>query len=72
MRRNVYAKLNQGMASFLRVAMTLRRKELCVEQISMSQEESGMWLTINEDQTSLEEVVNHMRKLYDVTDLQVQ
>ena len=52
--------------------MTLRRKELCVEQISMNQEESGMWLTINEDQTSLEEVVNHMRKLYDVTDLQVQ
>ena len=61
MKRNVYAKLNQGMDSFLRVAMTLRRKELCVEQISMSQEESGMWLTIN-----------HMRKLYDVTDLQVQ
>ena len=57
MKRNVYAKLNQGMDSFLRVAMTLRRKELCVEQISMSQEESGMWL---------------MRKLYDVTDLQVQ
>ena len=51
MKRNVYAKLNQGMDSFLRVAMTLRRKELCVEQISMSQEESGMWLTINEDQT---------------------
>ena len=31
-----------------------------------------MYLTINEDETSLEEVVNHMRKLYDVTDLQVQ
>ena len=29
-------------------------------------------LTINEDETSLEEVVNHMRKLYDVTDLHVQ
>ena len=27
MRRNLYAKLNQGMDSFLRVAMTLRRKE---------------------------------------------
>ena len=39
MKRNVYAKLNQGMDSFLRVSMTLRRKELCVEQISMSQEE---------------------------------
>ena len=72
MKRNVYAKLNQGMDSFLSVAMTLRRKELSVEAISMNRENSGMYLTINEDETSLEEVVNHMRKLYDVTDLQVQ
>ena len=72
MKRNVYAKLNQGMDSFLRVAMTLRRKELSVEEISMNSENSGMYLTINEETTSLEEVVNHMRKLYDVTDLQVQ
>ena len=72
MRRNVYAKLNQGMDSFLRVAMTLRRKELSIEAISMNREQSGMYLTINEDETSLEEVVNHMRKLYDVTDLHVQ
>ena len=72
MRRNVYAKLNQGMDSFLRVAMTLRRKELSIEEISMNREQSGMYLTINEDETSLEEVVNHMIKLYDVTDLHVQ
>lgn len=72
MKRNVYAKLNQGMDSFLRVAMTLRRKELFVEAISMNKENSGMCLTINEDETSLEEVMNHMRKLYDVTDLYVQ
>ena len=72
MKRNVYAKLNQGMDSFLRVAMTLRRKELFVEAISMNKENSGMCLTINEDETSLEEVMNHMRKLYDVTDLHVQ
>ena len=72
MRRNVYAKLNQGMDSFLRVAMTLRRKEVSIEEISMNKENSGMYLTINEDVTSLEEVVKHMRKLYDVTDVQVQ
>lgn len=72
MKRNVYAKLNQGMDSFLRVAMTLRRKELFVEAISMNKENSGMCLTINEEETSLEEVMNHMRKLYDVTDLHVQ
>ena len=72
MKRNVYANLSQGMDSFLRVAMTLRRKELSIEEISMNRELSGMYLTINEDETSLEEVVNHMRKLYDVTDLHVQ
>lgn len=72
MKRNVYAKLNQGMDSFLRVAMTLRRKELSVEEISMNKENSGLSLTINEDVTSLEEVLNYMRKLHDVIDLKVQ
>ena len=38
MKRNVYANLSQGMDSFLRVAMTLRRKELEVESMSMSTE----------------------------------
>lgn len=72
MKRNVYAKLNQGMDSFLRVAMTLRRRELTVEEISMNKENSGMYLTINEEETSLSEVLNHMRKLYDVVELRVQ
>ena len=71
MRRNVYAKLNQGMDSFLRVAMTLRRKELEVESMSMSTESSGMQLTINDEITSLQDVINYMRKLHDVYDLKV-
>lgn len=71
MKRNVYANLNQGMDSFLRVAMTLRRKELEVESMSMSAENSGMHLTINDETTSLEDVINYMRKLHDVSDLKV-
>lgn len=71
MQRNVYASLSQGMDSFLRVAMTLRRKELEVESMSMTRENSGMQLTINDEKTSLEEVVNYMRKLHDITDLKV-
>ena len=71
MKRNVYAKLNQGMDSFLRVAMTLRRKELEVESMSMSTESSGMQLTINDEITSLQDVINYMRKLHDVYDLKV-
>ena len=71
MKRNVYANLSQGMDSFLRVAMTLRRKELEVESMSMSTESSGMQLTINEVITSLQDVINYMRKLHDVYDLKV-
>ena len=69
MKRNVYANLSQGMDSFLRVAMTLRRKELEVESMSMSTESSGMQLTINDEITSLQDVINYMRKLQDVYDL---
>ena len=68
MKRNVYANLSQGMDSFLRVAMTLRRKELEVESMSMSTESSGMQLTINDEITSLQDVINYMRKLHDVYD----
>ena len=71
MKRNVYANLSQGMDSFLRVAMTLRRKELEVESMSMSTESSGMQLTINVEITSLQDVINYMRKLHDVYDLKV-
>ena len=71
MKRNVYASLNQGIDSFLRVAMTLRRKELEVESMSMSTESSGMQLTINDEITSLQDVINYMRKLHDVYDLKV-
>ena len=71
MKRNVYASLNQGMDSFLRVAMTLRRKELEVESMSMSAKDCGMQLTINDERTSLEDVINYMRKLHDVFDLKV-
>ena len=71
MKRNVYANLNQGMDTFLRVAMTLRRKELEVESMSMTRENSGMYLTINDEVTPLEDVLNYMRKLHDITNLKV-
>ena len=51
--------------------MTLRRKELEVESMSISVENCGMQLTINDETTSLEDVINYMRKLHDVSDLKV-
>ena len=51
--------------------MTLRRKELEVEAMSMTRENSGMYLTINDEVTPLEDVLNYMRKLHDITNLKV-
>ena len=75
MDRSLYASLNQGIDSFLRVAMTLRRKEIAVKAISMTTDKydnTGMKLIINEEVTSIQEVINYMNKLYDVKDITVQ
>ncbi|EGT4830036.1 ACT domain-containing protein, partial [Clostridioides difficile] len=66
MENTVYAKLNQGIDSFLRVAMTLRRREVDIQSISMTVDNmnnSGIKLIVNEEKTSLDSVLNHMKKL---------
>ncbi|HBG0487201.1 TPA: ACT domain-containing protein, partial [Clostridioides difficile] len=68
MENTVYAKLNQGIDSFLRVAMTLRRREVDIQSISMTVDNmnnSGIKLIVNEEKTSLDSVLNHMKKLHD-------
>ncbi|HBF6540916.1 TPA: ACT domain-containing protein, partial [Clostridioides difficile] len=63
MENTVYAKLNQGIDSFLRVAMTLRRREVDIQSISMTVDNmnnSGIKLIVNEEKTSLDSVLNHM------------
>ncbi|HFG9623783.1 TPA: ACT domain-containing protein [Clostridioides difficile] len=64
MENTVYAKLNQGIDSFLRVAMTLRRREVDIQSISMTVDNmnnSGIKLIVNEEKTSLDSVLNHMK-----------
>ncbi|HBG0679482.1 TPA: hypothetical protein KPB98_003243, partial [Clostridioides difficile] len=59
MENTVYAKLNQGIDSFLRVAMTLRRREVDIQSISMTVDNmnnSGIKLIVNEEKTSLDSV----------------
>lgn len=71
MENTVYAKLNQGIDSFLRVAMTLRRREVDIQSISMTVDNmnnSGIKLIVNEEKTSLDSVLNHMKKLHDIRD----
>lgn len=72
---NLYANLNQGIDSFLRVATTLRRKEITIKSISMitdNYKNTGMRLTIDEEEASVQEVINYMKKLYDVRDIEAQ
>ena len=64
MENTVYAKLNQGIDSFLRVAMTLRRREVDIQSISMTVDNmnnSGIKLIVNEEKTSLDSVLNYKR-----------
>ncbi|MDX5713246.1 ACT domain-containing protein, partial [Clostridioides difficile] len=72
MENTVYAKLNQGIDSFLRVAMTLRRREFDIQSISMTVDNmnnSGIKLIVNEEKTSLDSVLNHMKKLHDIREI---
>ncbi|MDX5737149.1 ACT domain-containing protein [Clostridioides difficile] len=75
MENTVYAKLNQGIDSFLRVAMTLRRREVDIQSISMTVDNmnnSGIKLIVNEEKTSLDSVLNHMKKLHDIREIAVE
>ncbi|MCC0683195.1 ACT domain-containing protein [Clostridioides sp. ZZV15-6383] len=75
MENTVSAKLNQGIDSFLRVAMTLRRREVDIQSISMTVDNmnnSGIKLIVNEEKTSLDSVLNHMKKLHDIREITVE
>lgn len=75
MENTVYAKLNQGIDSFLRVAMTLRRREVDIQSISMTVDNmnnSGIKLIVNEEKTSLDSVLNHIKKLHDIREITVE
>ncbi|HDA5450857.1 TPA: ACT domain-containing protein, partial [Clostridioides difficile] len=66
---------NQGIDSFLRVAMTLRRREVDIQSISMTVDNmnnSGIKLIVNEEKTSLDSVLNHMKKLHDIREITVE
>ena len=51
MKTTLYASLAQGMDSFLRIAMTLRRRELKLKSLSMSTDCNEMVLVVMENET---------------------
>ncbi|MCI5838981.1 MAG: ACT domain-containing protein [Peptoniphilaceae bacterium] len=71
MQKKLYANLLHGMDSFMRVAMTLRRRELKLKSISMTNDCKDVELVLNEDDTPLDAVLSHMNKLCDVENLRV-
>lgn len=75
MNKRVSAKLNQGIDSFLRVALLLRRKEIDIKHISMvtdSMENFGVEILLDESQINIDVVLNYISKLHDVNEVRVQ
>jgi len=75
MENRVYARLDQGVDSFLRVATTLRRKEFNIKALNMvsSSEDSAvnMEVLIEEGQHCVNDLVNVILKLADVKEVRI-
>ncbi len=74
MENRVYARLDQGVDSFLRVATTLRRKEFNIKALNMvsSSEDSCFNMEVLvEGSHSASDVVNCILKLADVKEVRV-
>jgi len=74
MEGRVYARLDQGVDSFLRVAATLRRKEFNIKALNMvSSENSGVDMEVQVDncERTINDVVNVILKLADVKEVRI-
>lgn len=74
MNKMVSARLNQGIDSFLRVALLLRRKEIDISHISMTtdtMQNSGIEILVDESKIKVDVVLNYMSKLHDVREIRV-
>jgi len=74
MEGRVYARLDQGVDSFLRVATTLRRKEFNIKALNMvSSDGSGVDMEVQVDncERTVNDVVNVILKLADVKEVRI-
>jgi acetolactate synthase regulatory subunit len=71
----VYARLDQGVDSFLRVTSTLRRKEFNIKALNMvtssGDSDVNMEVLVDSTKHSVSEVVNVILKLADVKEVRV-
>ncbi|MGL5313293.1 MAG: ACT domain-containing protein [Peptostreptococcaceae bacterium] len=74
MEKIIFAELNQGIDSFLRVALTLRRKEISINSIKMFKDDNqitSIELVLDDKITPIETVVNYLNKLHDVGNIEI-
>ncbi|SHH17346.1 ACT domain-containing protein [Tepidibacter thalassicus] len=73
MENRVYARLNQGIDSFIRVASVLRRKEFNVKEINMISEDSfiNLDIVLEDEGYLVNKMVNQISKLVDVKEIRV-
>lgn len=74
MKKMIFAELNQGIDSFLRVALTLRRKEISINSIKMLKDDNkitSIELVFDDKITPIETVVNYLNKLHDVGNIEI-
>lgn len=72
METTLYARLTQGLDSFMRVSMTLRRREFKLKKLSLCLEEEMMEMTVNEAESSSNAILSHLEKMCDVVEVVVK
>ena len=74
MQGRVYAKLNHGMDSFIRVTSILRRKEFKVKALSMSTDSNAytnLDIVLDSNDFEITQMINVIAKLVDVKEIKL-
>lgn len=73
MKKRFEVSLSNGLDSFLRVTMTLRRRNVNLKYVGMTEEniDADMVLVIDELETPSDVVLNYMQKMHDVKEVKI-
>lgn len=73
MKKRFEVSLSNGLDSFLRVTMTLRRRNVNLKYVGMTEENinADMVLVIDELETPSDVVLNYMQKMHDVKEVKI-
>ena len=75
MEKTVVLRMNKGLEPMIKVAGTLKRKQIDVQQLIMKntdKEYSNLMITIDENEKqNIKQVILYIKKLYDVYNIEV-